>query len=159
MARCAITSGLALMLAVFAGWLLLSAVLTGPPARVDSAGIASDIELQRDVIAAKHAVAEAFPQIEQFGGLRPDPRHAHDEGLALDILILGNPASGEGIALGDAIRDLPLTRADELGIDHVLWRQHVYRADGTSAPMETRGSDVADHVTLLHVMTKGGGHP
>jgi len=52
---------------------------------------------------------------------------------------------------------LLLTRADELGIDHVLWRQHIYRADGTSEPMEPRGSDVTNHVTHLHVTTKGGG--
>lgn len=158
-ARCAITTGLAVILAAFAGWLILSAILTAPPAQGDTDDNASDIGLQRHTIATKHAVDEAFPQIEQIGGLRPDPRHAHDEGLALDILIPGDPTSDEGIALGDAIRDFLLTRADELGIDHVQWRQHVYHADGTSAPMEPRGSDVANHVTHLHVTTKGGGHP
>lgn len=156
-ARCAITTGLALILAAFAGWLFLSAALTAPPAQADTAGNACDDGLKRDAIATKHAVSEAFPQIEHIGGLRPDPLHGHDEGLALDILIPGDPTSGEGIALGDAIRDFLLTRADELGIDRLLWRQHVYRADGTSQPMEPRGSDVTNHVTHVHVTTKGGG--
>ena len=158
-ARCAITTGLALILAAVAGWLFLSAALTAPLAQADTAGKASDTGLQRDTIATNHAVSEAFPQIEQIGGFRPDPLHEHDEGLALDILVPGDPTSPEGIALGDAIRDFLLSRADELGINHVLWRQHIYRADGTSEPMEPRGSDVTNHVTHLHVTTKGGGYP
>jgi len=156
-ARCAITTGLAVILAAFAGWLLLSAALTAPLAQADTAGNACDTGLQRDAIATNHAVSESFPQIEQIGGFRPDPLHEHDEGLALDILVPGDPTSREGVALGDEIRDFLLTRADELGIDHVLWRQHVYRVDGTSQPMEPRGSDVTNHVTHLHVTTKGGG--
>jgi hypothetical protein len=105
--------------------------------------------LQRYTIATNHAVSAAFPQIEEIGGLRPDPLHEHDE----------DPTSPEGVALGDEIRDFLLTRADELGIDHVLWRQHVYRADGASEPMEPRGGDLANHVTHVHVTTKGGGVP
>jgi hypothetical protein len=155
-ARCAIATGLALILAAFAGWLLLSAALSAPIALADTAG---DTGLQRHAIVTKHAVFEAFPQIEQIGGLRPDPLREHDEGVALDILIPGDPTSREGVELGDAIRDFLLTRADELGIDHVLWRQHVYRADGTSQLMEPRGSDAANHITQLHVTTKGGGYP
>ena len=63
---------------------------------------------------------EAFPRIERIGGLRPDRLHGHDEGVALEILVPGDHTSREGIALGDAIRDFLLTRADELGIDRVL---------------------------------------
>ena len=159
MARCAITTGLALILAAVASWLFLSAAPAAPLAQADTAGKAADTELQRDTIATNHAVSQAFPQIEQIGGFPPDPLHEHDEGLALDILVPGDPTSPEGIALGDAIRDFLLSRADELGINHVLWRQHIYRADGTSEPMEPRGSDVTNHVTHLHVTTKGGGYP
>ena len=119
-ARCAITTGLALILAAVAGWLFLSAAPAAPLAQADTAGKASDTGLQRDTIAANHAVSEAFPQIEQIGGFRPDPLHEHDEGLALDIPFPGDPTSPEGIALGDAMRDFLLSRADELGINHVL---------------------------------------
>ncbi|QNJ89957.1 hypothetical protein HZU40_00410 (plasmid) [Mycolicibacterium fluoranthenivorans] len=71
MARCAITTGPALILAALAGWLLLSAELTAPPAQADSAGNASDTGLWRDAIATKHAVSEAFPQIEHHERTSP----------------------------------------------------------------------------------------
>lgn len=158
-ARCAVTTALALILAAFAGWLLLSASFAALLAQADTAGEASDTGLQRDTIATNRAVSEAFPQIEHIGGFRPDPFHEHDEGLALDILIPGDPTSREGIELGDEIREFIMARADELGVTHVLWRQHVYRADGTSEPMKDRGGDVTNHVTHLHVTTKGGGCP
>ena len=157
MARCAITTGLALILAAFAGWLFLSTAPTAPLAQADTAGKASDAGLQRDTIATNHAVSQAFPQIEQIGGFRPYPLPKHDEGLALDIPVPDDPTSPEGIALGDGIRDFRLTRAAELGIDHVLWRGHIYSADGTSEPMEDLGSDLAKHITHLHVTTKNGG--
>jgi len=133
--RCAITTGLALILAAFAGWLFLSTAPTAPLAQADTAGKASDAGLQRDTIATNHAVSQAFPQIEQIGGFRPDPLPKHDEGLALDIPVPDDPTNPEGIALGHGIRDFRLTRAAELGIDHVLWRRHIYsrrhiRADG-----------------------------
>jgi hypothetical protein len=68
MARSAITTGLALILAALAGWLLLSVAVSAPPAQADTAGNASDTGLRRDAIATKHAVAEAFPQIEHHEG-------------------------------------------------------------------------------------------
>lgn len=71
MARCAITTGLALILAALAGWLLLSAALTGPPAQADTAGNASDTGLRRDATATKHAVSEAFPQIDHHERTSP----------------------------------------------------------------------------------------
>ena len=119
---------------------------------------------QKATAAALHHRDESrsvgsVPADREIGGLRPDPLHEHDEGLALDIVVPKNPTSPEGVAPGDEIRDFLLTRADELGIDHVLWRQHVYRADGASEPMEPRGGDLANHVTHLHVTTKGGGFP
>ncbi len=152
--RWAIVSVVALILGGVGVGLLASAF----GASVAAADTGSDVGLQSDAIATKHAVVQAFPQVQQFGGFRPDPYGEHDDGTALDILIPGDPASPQGIALGDAIRDLLLARAGELGVDHIVWRQHLYRADGTSEPMKDRGADVANHLTHLHVATKGGGH-
>ncbi len=142
-----------------AAGLVLSMVLHAPPAVADTTGQAADIGLQRATIAVNHAVAQSFPQIERIAGFRPDPLGEHQDGLALDILIPGDPASPEGIALGDSIRDYLLSRAADLGVVHVIWRQQLYRPDGTSAPMQPRGGDVANHVTHLHVTTVGGGFP
>lgn len=153
--RWAIVSVVALILAGVGVGLLVSG---GFGASVAAADTGSDVGLQRDAIATKNAVVQVFPQVQQFGGFRPDPYGEHDDGTALDILIPGDPASPQGIALGDAIRDLLLARAGELGVDHIVWRRHLYRADGTSEPMKDRGADVANHLTHLHVSTKGGGY-
>ncbi|ANE83540.1 hypothetical protein A7U43_28260 (plasmid) [Mycobacterium adipatum] len=115
--------------------------------------------MQRDPIAVNHAVAEHFPQIQDIAGFRPDPFGEHEQGRALDVLIPGDPTIPQSIALGDDIRDFLLQRANELGVQHVIWRQHLYRADGTAEPMQPRDSDVANHFTHLHVTTAGPGYP
>ncbi len=153
--RWAIVSVVALILAGVGVGLLVSGAFGASVAAADTG---SDVGLQRYTIATKHAVVQAFPQVEQIGGFRADPYGEHDDGTALDILVPGDPASAQGIALGDAIRDLLLARAGDLGVDHIVWRQHLYRADGTSEPMKDRGSEVANHLTHLHVSTKGGGY-
>ena len=158
MARCAIATALALALAVVAGGLFLSAAAS-PPSSADTAGTVCDEGLQRYTIATNHAVAQAFPQIEQIGGFRPDPLNGHAFGLALDILIPGDPASPVRVAVGDDIRDFLLTHAEQLGVDHLIWRQHIYHADGTWQAMQDRGSPSTNNVDHLHVVTKGGGYP
>ena len=75
------------------GWPLLNA----PFPQADTAGKTSDTGLQRDAIATNYAVPEAFPQIEQIGGFRPDPLSEHQDGRDVPT----NPGSGMGIALGD----------------------------------------------------------
>lgn len=156
--RVTLTAAVALVLAV-AGWFLLAATSNTSLASADTTTVASDDGLQRDAIAVNHAVSQQFPQIREIAGFRPDPFGEHVQGRALDILIPGDPTSPQSIALGDDIRDFLLHRAHELGVQHVIWRQHLYRADGTSEPMQSRGSDVANHLTHLHVTTAGGGHP
>ena len=156
--RLAIVSVVALILGGVGVGLLAFGAFGAPVAAADTTDHGSDVGLQRYTIATKHAVVQAFPQVEQIGGFRPDPYGEHDDGTALDVLIPGDPASPQGVELGDAIRDLLLARAGELGVDHIVWRQHFYRADGTSEPMKDRGSDVANHLTHLHIATKGGGY-
>lgn len=155
--RLAIVSVVALILGGVGVGLLTFGAFGAPVAAADTTEYGSEAGLQRCAIATKRAVVQAFPQVEQIGGFRPDPYGEHDDGTALDVLIPGDPASPQGVELGDAIRDFLLARAGELGVDHIVWRQHVYRADGTSEPMRDRGSEVANHLTHLHVSTKGGG--
>lgn len=139
---------------VILAWMFLAA----PIAAADTAD-ASNSGLQRATIAVKHAVSEAFPQIEHFAGIRADLLGDHEDGIAVDIPIPGDPTSAGGIALGDEIRDFLVERSGELGVVHVTWRQILYRADGVSEPTESRGGLVADHHTHLHVTTVGGGIP
>ena len=124
-------------------------------------GKAPEERLQRYTILTNRAVSAAFPQIKTIGGYRPDSMKWHPQGLALDIMVSSAypPLSPQGIALGNGIRDFLLKNAKTLGVDHVIWRQHIYYTNGTSEPMENRGGLTANHFDHVHVATIGGGYP
>lgn len=124
-------------------------------------GKADESRLQRYTILTNRAVSAAFPQIKTIGGYRPDSLKWHPQGLALDIMVSSAypPLSPNGIALGNDIRDFLLRNAKTLGVDHVIWRQHIYYPNGTSEAMEDRGGLTANHYDHVHVATIGGGYP
>lgn len=129
-----------------------------PVARVSSAphhlmaGVASESGLQVRTILVERAVSAAFPEIRTMIGVRPDAKPWHPNGLALDIMI-PNPGSSAGIALGDAIRDYAMRNAARFGVQDVIWRGTYYTpANGPSGS----GYGHYDHV---HITTIGGGYP
>lgn len=124
-------------------------------------GKADEHHLQRYTIITNRAVSAAFPQIKTIGGYRPDSMKWHPQGLALDIMVSSAvpPLSPQGVALGNGIRDFLLKNAKTLGVDHVIWRQHIYYPSGTSEAMEDRGGLTANHFDHVHVATIGGGYP
>ena len=65
-------------------------------------GLAPERGLQVKTILASRAITAAFPEIRSIGGVRPDSLRWHPNGLALDVMI-PNPGTAEGIALGDEI--------------------------------------------------------
>ena len=115
------------------------------------AGVASEHGLQIRTILVERNVSEAFPQIHTMIGVRPDSKPWHPNGLALDIMI-PNPGSSEGIALGNAIRDWALANSGRLGIQDVIWQGTYYTPAGPSGS----GYGHFDHV---HITTTGGGYP
>ncbi len=121
-------------------------------------GKAPEGRLQRYTILTNRAVSAAFPQIQTIGGYRPDSMKWHPQGLALDIMI-PNPTSPQGIALGNGVLQFLLKNAKTLGVDHAIWRQHIYYPSGTSEAMEDRGGLTANHFDHVHVATLGGGYP
>ena len=121
-------------------------------------GKASEYRLQRYTILTNRAVSAAFPQIQTIGGYRPDSMKWHPQGLALDVMV-PNPLSPQGIALGNEILKFVIHNAETLGIDHVIWRQHIYYPSGTANLMENRGGLTANHFDHLHIATHGGGYP
>lgn len=115
------------------------------------AGVASERGLQVRTILVERNVSADFPQIHTMIGVRPDSKPWHPNGLALDIMI-PNPGSSEGVALGNAIRDFALRNSDRLGIQDVIWRGTYYTPAGPSGS----GYGHYDHV---HITTTGGGYP
>ena len=115
-------------------------------------GVASERGLQVKTILVERSVSAAFPQIHTMIGVRPDSKPWHPNGLALDIMI-PNPGSSEGIALGNAIRDYAMDNAGRFGVQDVIWRGTYYTPGGGASGY---GYGHFDHV---HITTTGGGYP
>ena len=115
-------------------------------------GVASEHGLQVKTILVERSVSAAFPQIHTMIGVRPDSKPWHPNGLALDIMI-PNPGSSEGIALGNAILDYAMDNAGRFGVQDVIWRG-TYYTPGAGASGSGYG-----HFDHVHITTTGGGYP
>lgn len=115
------------------------------------AGVAPERGLQVRTILTARSISAVFPEINQIGGVRQDALRWHPDGLALDVMI-PNPSSAQGIALGNQIVAYVLGNAQRFGIQDAIWRG-VYYTPGGAKP---GGYGHYDHV---HVTTTGGGYP
>ncbi len=106
-------------------------------------GVANEAGLQANTIVAARAISTRFPQIATIDGVRPDPKPWHPSGLAIDIII-PNPESPEGIALGDEILAFAMSNADRFGLQDVIWRGRYY----TPAGPQASGYGHYDHVHI-----------
>ncbi|BBY06771.1 hypothetical protein MNVI_20890 [Mycobacterium noviomagense] len=114
-------------------------------------GKAPERGLQVRTILVSRTISAIFPEIQSIGGVRPDALRWHPNGLALDVMI-PNPSSAEGIALGNQIVAFVLQNADRFGIQDAIWRDVYY----TPAGPQSSGYGHYDHV---HITTTGGGYP
>ncbi|MBY0441374.1 MAG: hypothetical protein K2Q25_04455 [Mycobacteriaceae bacterium] len=121
-------------------------------------GVGSEKGLQKDTILAERAISAAFPEIRTIGGWRADSLKWHPNGQAIDVMI-PDPGSPHGKALGDSVLRFALQHRDALDLNHVIWRQRLYDPDGSSQPMENRGSPTQNHMDHVHIATNGGGYP
>ena len=106
-------------------------------------GVASEAGLQPNTVLAARAVSAQFPQIAEIDGVRPDSKPWHPSGLAIDIMI-PNPESPEGIALGDQIMAFAMSNAGRFGLQDVIWRGTYY----TPAGPQASGYGHYDHVHI-----------
>ena len=117
-----------------------------------SAGVVPEQGLQVKTILAARSVSAAFPQIRSAIGVRPDAKPWHPSGRAIDLMI-PNPGSAEGIALGDAVLAFVMDNAGRFGVQDVIWRGTYYTPGGGAS-----GSGYG-HYDHVHVTTIGGGYP
>lgn len=115
------------------------------------AGVAPERGLQVRTILAARSISDAFPEIRQIGGVRPDGLRWHPNGLALDVMI-PDPASPRGIALGDEIVAFALQNAARFGLQDAIWRGTYYTPTGVRAGRY-------GHYDHVHITTNGGGYP
>lgn len=109
-------------------------------------GLAVENGLTRNAIAVLNAVREEFPELTQFGGVRPGDPDDHGTGHALDIMT--------STSEGDAVARYLQSRAGELGIRYLIWKQRRWAPGGTWVPMEDRGSITANHYDHVHVSVR-----
>ena len=114
-------------------------------------GVAPERGLQVKTILAARSISAAFPEIKSIGGVRPDALRWHPMGLAIDVMI-PNPGSGAGIALGNEIVAFALKNASRFALQDAIWRGTYYTPSGPSGS----GYGHYDHV---HITTHGGGYP
>ncbi|MDT5073570.1 MAG: hypothetical protein QOH82_2890 [Mycobacterium sp.] len=114
-------------------------------------GVAPERGLQVDTIFLARSISVLFPEIHSIGGVRPDALRWHPDGLALDVMI-PNPSSPEGIALGNRIVAYALENAARFSLQDAIWRGVYYTPSGP----QHSGADHFDHV---HLTTYGGGYP
>ncbi len=107
------------------------------------AGVAYEAGLQANTVVAARAVSQRFPQIAEIDGVRPDSKPWHPSGLAIDIMI-PNPESPEGIALGDEILAFAMANVGRFGLQDVIWRGTYYTPGGPQAS----GYGHYDHVHI-----------
>ena len=120
--------------------------------RVLPPGVANERLLQVRTILTARNISATFPQIHDIGGWRPDALRWHPEGLALDVMI-PDPQSSDGIALGNQIVAYVLSNSSRLGIQDAIWRGVYYTPDGA------RSGGSYGHYDHVHVTTTGGGYP
>ena len=114
-------------------------------------GVAPERGLQVRTILAARNISAAFPEIHEIGGVRPDALPWHPNGLALDVII-PNPGTAAGIALGNEIVAFALKNAARFGLQDAIWRGVYYTPTGPKG----YGAGHFDHV---HITTTGGGYP
>jgi len=107
--------------------------------------------LQVKTILAARTISAVFPEIKNMSGVRPDALRWHPEGLAIDVMI-PNPSSAAGIALGNQIVSFALKNAAKFSLQDCIWRGTYYTPSGPSGS----GYGHYDHV---HITTHGGGYP
>ena len=108
-------------------------------------GVAYEAGLQANTVVAARAISARFPHIADIDGVRPDSKPWHPSGLAIDVMI-PNPESAEGIALGDEILAFVMSNAARFGLQDAIWRGTYYTPGGP------RGSGYG-HYDHVHVTT------
>ena len=121
-------------------------------------GVAPENGLQVDTVLAARAVSAEFPEILTIGGVRSDSLKWHPHGLAIDVMI-PDVRSTAGKELGDKVLAYVIANGERFGLEHAIWRQTIYRPDGSKKAMSDRGSDTANHYDHVHIATAGGGYP
>lgn len=116
--------------------------------------------LKPNAVKVLKAVRKNWPQIKTIGGVRADALPDHPSGRALDLMI-PNYKSKAGKKLGHDLSRWLQKRHTELGINYIIWDQHIWNAQRDKSgwrSMGSRGSDSANHKNHIHVTVLAKGY-
>ena len=111
--------------------------------------------LKPNAIKVHRAALGAFPQIKAYYGVRPDSIPDHPSGHALDLMLpYSNYTSASAHAYGLRVANWARANARSLGIQYVIYNQHIWNIQRDSEGwrfMANRGSDSANHKNHVHI--------
>jgi uncharacterized protein YgiM (DUF1202 family) len=134
-------------------WVTAKYLSKSAPRSIPSSWLAVERGLKPNAIKVHRAMRARFPQITVYGGVRPSVIPDHEQGRALDCMI-PNYRSASGKALGNEAAAWAKANARSLGINYVIWNQHIWNITRDSEGwrfMADRGSDSANHRNHIHI--------
>jgi uncharacterized protein YgiM (DUF1202 family) len=134
-------------------WVTAKYLSKSAPRSIPSSWLAVERGLKPNAIKVHRAMRARFPQITVYGGVRPSVIPDHEQGRALDCMI-PNYRSASGKALGNQAAAWAKANARSLGINYVIWNQHIWNITRDSEGwrfMADRGSDSANHRNHIHI--------
>ena len=140
-------------------WVTAKYLSKSAPSSIPSSWRAVETGLKPNAIKVHRAMRARFPQITVYGGVRPSVIPDHEQGRALDCMI-PNYQSASGKAFGYEVAAWAKANARSLGINYVIWDQHIWNITRDSEGwrfMADRGSDSANHKNHIHITVFAAG--
>ncbi len=140
-------------------WVTAKYLSKSAPSSIPSSWRAVETGLKPNAIKVHRAMRAKFPQITVYGGVRPSVIPDHEQGRALDAMI-PDYRSASGRAFGYEVAAWAKTNARSLGINYIIWDQHIWNITRDSEGwrfMADRGSDSANHKNHIHITVFASG--
>ena len=140
-------------------WVTAKYLSKSAPSSIPPSWRAVERGLKPNAIKVHRAARAKFPQITTYYTLRAGVFTDHSTGRALDLMI-PNYRSASGKALGYKVAAWAKANARDLGINYVIWNQHIWNIQRDSEGwryMADRGGDSANHKNHVHITVFAAG--
>jgi len=140
-------------------WVTAKYLSKSVPRAIPSSWRAVERGLKPNAIKVHRAARAKFPQITTYYTVRAGVFTDHSTGRALDLMI-PNYRSASGKAFGYKVAAWAKANAKPLGINYVIWNQHIWNVQRDSEgwrSMADRGGDSANHKNHVHITVFAAG--
>jgi uncharacterized protein YgiM (DUF1202 family) len=140
-------------------WVTAKYLSKSVPRAIPSSWRAVERGLKPNAIKVHRAARAKFPEITTYYTVRAGVFTDHSTGRALDLMI-PNYRSASGKAFGYKVAAWAKANAKPLGINYVIWNQHIWNVQRDSEGwryMADRGGDSANHKNHVHITVFAAG--